>query len=68
MRVSIIIPVLDSNNDLKKLLDAISCQTFQDFEVVIVDASEINQNKPIAMSTIMTTSFSPHNFKLCAKH
>jgi L-malate glycosyltransferase len=48
MRVSIIIPVLDSNNDLKKLLDAISCQTFQDFEVVIVDASEINQNKPIA--------------------
>ena len=44
---SIIIPTYNEQNDIIKTLDAISLQTFKNFEVIVVDDSDDNTYKII---------------------
>ena len=48
MKVSIIIPALDSYDDVNILLDSLALQTFTNFEVIIVDTSKKIRAEPIS--------------------
>jgi len=48
MKVSIIIPALNEENYLPKLLGSIKKQTFKDYEVIVADAHSKDRTREIA--------------------
>lgn len=44
---SIVIPVYNASQTLSKCLDSITCQTFQDFEILIVDGESVDETLQI---------------------
>jgi len=44
MKISVIIPIYNGKNTIKKCLESVSNQTFKDYEIIVVDSS--NDNTP----------------------
>lgn len=58
---SVVIPTLNEEHDLPRLLDSLKAQTFNDFEVIVVDGnsedktkSEAVRHKPVSQFTFLT--------------
>ena len=50
MFASIIVPVYNSEHYLGKCLDSLSCQTFKDFEVIMVDDGSTDHSQALCLS------------------
>ena len=49
-RVSVVLPAYFSDGSIAQCLDAIHAQTFQDFEVIVVNSSPESRTKEIVTS------------------
>ena len=50
MKISVIIPTKNSENTLKMLFESLKKQTFQDFEIIVVDNFSQDKTKEIALT------------------